>query len=161
MKPSVNKFHNEERYEIANDQMLVTDLVFMCLGPKIGSGDTRDVFEFGLNDDWVIKVEEGNTHNNVLEFELWHDAKLSNDGLKDWLAPCRALSNCGKFLLMDKTTPVLRYPEKMPRCLNDTHTANFGMIGDKFVCHDYANMRLLSDPQRMREKKTKWRELRT
>lgn len=44
--------------------------------------------------------------------------------------------------LSDSTIP---FPDKIPDFIFDSHSNNFGWIGDKFVCHDYGQLYGLLD----------------
>lgn len=112
----------------------------MC-GEKIGAGYGREVWSFGWDDQYVIKLE-GNAHSfqNILEWDLWHRVKSTEDkDLIKWLAPCEMISPRGDVLIQrrTKTLPKNEYPDKIPSFLTDTKYSNYGMLNGKFVCHDY------------------------
>jgi hypothetical protein len=151
------KYTEDMRFAVIDDRMSMMDLGMALFGECIGTGDTRRVFNYALDDSMVIKYEPGPTHNNSLEFNIWTDLMENNSPLKSWFAPARFLSPCGRFLWMSKTSKVLNWPDSVPRALHDLHVGNFGMLGGRFVCHDYANLPLLSDPQGTRMKSVKWR----
>lgn len=116
-------------------RVIQTDLNYFFLYDHKGTGSSRDVYTTELNKDWVVKVEYTETFQNVKEWELWKRLKDTTDG--KWLAPCIAISPSGSILIQQKTTPASRYPKKLPRFLSDHKPENYGMIGNRFVCHDY------------------------
>lgn len=119
------------------------------IGRLIGKGMTRCVYEFPItNDKYIVKVEDntesGDRHfQNVREWNVWND--LKEHELGGWLAPCHWISESGKILIMRQTRPTDRanYPDKIPAIFNDVKFENFGMIGDRFVCHDYGIINFL------------------
>ena len=115
---------------------------FMC-GELIGSGQFRDVYVFEQDPRYVIKIETGaQSFSNIREWDLWNDAQFMSEEIRGWLAPCKSISPSGTVLLQRRTTPATKYPEKIPSWMTDTKKQNFGMIGRKFVAHDYGNNRV-------------------
>lgn len=143
--PARDAYDTELVTEILKDQASTIDMASIFLGRCIGTGDTRWVFNYRFDDNYVVKYEKPGTFHNVIEFEIWEEIK-SNKKLSKWFAPVCDLSHCGRFLIMQKTTKPLRWPKKIPKCMVDVHTGNFGMIGNKFVCHDYAGLTILNVP---------------
>ena len=106
-------------------------------GSHIASGCFRMVYQSAQHKDRVVKM--GMISDNKREAELW---KSSNRFLRKYLARVYAISTCGEFLVMQKTTPVgLRALKKhlIPVHLNyDAHRYNFGRLRDgRIVMHDY------------------------
>lgn len=47
-----------------------------CLCSKfIGSGIHRAVFEYSLDDKYVVKVEPNNTNQNTVEWMIWNEVQ--------------------------------------------------------------------------------------
>lgn len=112
---------------------------FMC-GELLGCGQFRDVYAFAHDPNWVVKIETGaQSFSNVREWDLWHDALHMGKEVTDWLAPCKTISACGCVLMQRRTKPAKTFPDKLPAWMTDTKKQNFGMIGRRFVAHDYGN----------------------
>lgn len=133
------------------------DAIMCLLGPKVGEGQFRAVYEHALDPTKVIKVEYGherkevhdsvknNSFCNVQEYLLYREIeglKGSLSWVKDWFAPIHWISPSGHILCMERTFEKenIKRPSKVPEFLLDVKSSNFGWIGDKFVCHDYANV---------------------
>jgi hypothetical protein len=128
-------------------------------GKLLGSGATRDVYEFLPEPDkYVLKVEKTPCDNenrdwmqNTQEWLFWNNCAKS---AKRWLAPCLQLSRSGKYLLQRRATPITKQqrPLRLPAFITDIKDANLGIVDGKVVMVDYgllaatsiynANMRL-------------------
>lgn len=120
-----------------------TELGGMMLGPVLGTGESRTVFENNLDRTTVIKVERrSGSFHNVAEWDTWHN--FVGTDLEPWLAPCLQISSCGIYLIQKKTVlaSVKDYPEKVPTFFTDLKYSNWGLYEDRMVCHDYANSTL-------------------
>jgi hypothetical protein len=138
--------------------LVTADLVRSLLGERLGQGISREVFEWGIDTDFVIKLEVGNGHfQNVTEWSTW--AALNDTKHGKHLAPCKWISQCGTALLMRRTSPLLsdREPKKLPGWLTDTKRGNYGMLNGTVVCHDYGTT-LLTDigARSSRDRKVNW-----
>ena len=98
------------------------DFFKMFCGKHLGSGSGREVWTFGLDEKYVIKFEGGEqSFQNVLEWNLWNDAKIMNDpDVLKWLAPCDRISADGRILIMRRTKPAKNFPAKIPAFFTDT-----------------------------------------
>jgi len=110
----------------------------------IGSGCSRDVYVYGLDPRWVIKIAHSDQEgDNWIEWRIWHNVKHTTDGTKDWFAPCSWISENGRILIQKRTKPLYsrekHIPEKIPAYFTDIKSDNFGWIGRRLVCHDYAH----------------------
>lgn len=121
------------------------DFVLSLLGEKIGTGVYRSAYEYNLDKKYVIKVEPLNTQCNHTEYLIWKEVYWMEGDMKwvkDWFAPVKWLSPNGRLLVMEKTNPYPRTkrdrPAEIPDFFTDVKWDNFGWIGDRFVCHDYA-----------------------
>ncbi|MAK38206.1 MAG: hypothetical protein CMC15_18750 [Flavobacteriaceae bacterium] len=113
------------------------------LGKLLGSGMSRDVYQHPFCEDKIIKVENDSFNfQNVAEWNLWKEWQY-DDIMKKWLAPCFSISDSGTFLIMAKTEPLnnSRVPKKVPSFLTDHKKANFGLLNNRVVCHDYGYTR--------------------
>lgn len=125
---------------------------------KIGGGMSREVFSSKLLPNSVIKCESGQRiFQNQFEWEIWQNIGYSALG-KKWLAPCEWISPCGSVLIMKKTTPAVKYPDKMPAFLTDFKHTNYGMYKGRLVCHDYGTAHFLNVGLTKRMKKADWYE---
>lgn len=124
--------------------VIATDLLSLVIGRKIGQGVTRHVYECLLVPNTVIKVEtESRRYDNIIENEIWQN--FSEDKkMAGWLAPIHYISPCGVYLIQSRTqhVPARLLPEKIPRFFADTKIENWGLLNDRFVCHDYGNNKL-------------------
>jgi len=122
-----------------NDWFLLGDLTDLFIGGIIAEGCSRSVFDFNLNPNWVVKIDRSGQFNNVSEWDIWHSVK-EYTGYSKFLAPCHHLSQCGRVLIQQKTYPITGdLPVDIPSFIADVKIDNWGMIGDRVVCHDYAN----------------------
>ena len=150
------------------------DLVLCLLGPQMANGNFRAVYEHAHDPNKVIKIEYGhnqktahdsimqNSFCNIQEFLLWREIEGLKGKLawvKDWFAPVEWISPSGHILCMQKTEqmPDRKRPDKIPEFLWDVKRENFGWIGDKFVCHDYAHVSaLITYQKKMQKVKDYW-----
>lgn len=141
-----NKLNDiEEICTISHLQDVNTDLILTLCGKKLGTGVYRATYDYNLDSKYVIKIEPRSTHCNIEEYLLWDEIRGLRGSLawvKDWFAPIKYISPNGKVLVMEKTYKKegKPKPEKIPTFLWDVKDANFGWIGNKYVCHDYANI---------------------
>jgi len=123
-----------------NDWFLLSDFADMFVGSSIGMGCSRSVFDFNLNPNWVVKIDRSGYFDNVTEWDIWNNFK-DNPLYSKFLAPCHRISSCGRILIQQKTYPITKeqLPGEIPDFITDIKIQNWGMIGDRAVCHDYAN----------------------
>jgi hypothetical protein len=137
------------------------ELSKLIAGNLLGKGIHRDVYEYRLNKEIVIKIETNDSFANVIEWEFWKEVK--DTPWAKWFAPCIDISPNGVFLLQTRTYQPLKsdYPEKVPSFLDDLKYSNYGVIvkGNKkqFVCHDYGNT-VLTKGVNNKLKKADWWE---
>lgn len=140
------------------DTSVYEDAFNMLCGELLGEGVHRKVFACKLRPELVVKVEYGDKMRhfaNVMEMQFW-DANKYYAKVSDWLSPCEFMSPDGRILLQrraDKLPLNYKFPEKIPYFLTDLKRDNFGLIGDKLVCVDYAIT--ISNPL-TRLKKAEW-----
>lgn len=142
---------------IIDSNHVAMDMIMCLLGTRIANGKYRTVYEHALDPTKIIKIEYGyedlkdhdcvmrNSFCNVQEFLLWKEIqyfKGSLEWVKDWFAPIEWISPSGHILCMEKTDPkpIAERPEMIPAFLWDVKQDNFGWIGEKLVCHDYAHV---------------------
>ena len=136
------------------------DLLTSICGEHIATGVFRSVFDYNLDDRYVVKIEPLNTGCNLIEYMIWDEVKglINNlEWVKDWFAPVKWISPNGHVLVMKKTYE--RYnkkrPDKIPEFIWDIKIDNFGWIGNKFVCHDYGQFyNMIHYPKRF--KRVNW-----
>lgn len=140
------------------DNTVSRDFLDAMCDREIGHGMSRVVFSLRHAPDKVVKIESyAHFHYNVLEGSVWGD--LSDTPLAKWLAPVHYLSACGSVMVQSRTTPpppTYKWPEKIPIFFTDTKKGNFGLIGRKLVCHDYAINRMDRYGASMRMVKAEW-----
>lgn len=137
------------------------DAMNLLLGKKIGSGTTREVYEYAPDpDNWVIKVELGaGMFQNVIEFSTWNDVR--EGPIAKYFAVVKHISTYGCWLIMERTsTPPKNYkwPVKMPAMLTDFKRTNYGLTSKgKLVCHDYGtHLGTYNSGQSPRLRKANW-----
>lgn len=123
-----------------NDWFLLSDFTDMFVGGLIAHGNSRSVYDYRLNKNYVIKIDRSGQFDNVSEWDIWHNLKDKPEVAK-FLAPCIHISSCGRVLIQRKTKPVKSedLPEQVPAFFHDLKLQNWGKIGKNVVCHDYAN----------------------
>jgi len=139
------------------------DALTLLCGAKLGAGVYRTVFEYLPNEtDCVVKIEDGRSFHNVTEWHVWQSAK-GLKGINQWFAPCIRISSYSCFLLMTRTIPVTlaelrKNVPKVPLHFTDLKAGNWGRIGKRYVCHDYANNLIDVHGLSTRMKIAKWWE---
>lgn len=126
------------QYFLTDPKMLLTMLDFF-LGDHIGSGCSRDVYEYNLDNKYVVKIENKEARgDNWAEWRIWETVMHTEH--KKWFAECTWISDCGRIMLQRRTTPLSQKnkPEKVPLYFTDLKMSNFGTIGKQVVCHDYS-----------------------
>ncbi len=130
-----------KRLDYLEDPVLGLGLLDFVLGEYLGSGIYRDVYEYALDKNWVIKIEnkDGNGENWA-EWRLYHAIKYSEH--KKWFAECKWISDNGLIMMQRKTEEFSKkekkLPKKIPNYFTDVKQSNFGWIGNQLVCHDYS-----------------------
>ena len=151
-------------FDKLNKDINVTDgLLSLLVGDFLGSGVYRDVYVNALNEKQVLKVAKDG-HGvvaNAKEFDLWSEVsgfKGEMQWVKDWFCPVVSLSYNGAVLIMERTfeKPTKKLPDEVPSFMFDVHKGNFGWIGNKFVCHDYAAIPFYRDAVKKKMKKAHW-----
>ncbi len=122
---------------------------FLC-GEHLGSGVHRDVYVLKQNPNFVVKIERdmaGGTFANVTEWRNYINNREWT-WFEQWLAPCELITEQGHILIQQRvfTTGKLKkdYPTHVPTLFTDLKYANFGWIGDRVVCCDYAFLMYVS-----------------
>lgn len=122
---------------------------------KLNSGSSRFVFNcFYIKDLnkynelplYVIKFTHNDLSYNLEEINLWKKAN-KDKSLKDllpWLCPIKDYNTKGHYLIMKKAKPITstqfsNLDLDLHPYLDDIWYFNFGLIGDKAVCIDYAD----------------------
>lgn len=126
------------------NEVAIDDFIDFFCGDFISSGTFRDVYEYKQNPMLVIKVDRSNTFENIAENLTWchvsHNKKVAR-----WFAPIHGISATGRIILQERTQ--LYDPTKnwrIPDFFDDLQQCNFGLLGGKLVCHDYANTKLIT-----------------
>jgi len=143
MKLEDNLNDPQKLAEILNVGMIAYDMVSSICGELINSGSYRSVYDYNLDDKYVVKLEPNNTNCNIVEYMIWEEVKGLNGNLawvKEWFAPVKWISPNGRILVMRKTKEdhnTFPRPAKVPKFFWDVKWNNFGWIGKNYVCHDY------------------------
>lgn len=133
----------EEFFRGRTTRQVVNDL---C-GEMLGSGQHRDVYECRVDRRYVVKVERDPgvaVFANVTEWRNYMNLKDWRF-VGPWLAPCILINQTGQVLLQERVSWEGKrrkdYPLYVPGVFTDLKLGNFGWIGDRFVCCDYAYLR--------------------
>lgn len=138
-------------------QTIERDFFRTFCGDLLGSGSGREVYSCLFDEKYVIKFEPNSySFQNISEWRMWQDVEHT-DHVK-WFAPCKSISPCGTVLIMQRTKPAKRFPKELPLYFTDTKKENFGMIGNRFVCHDYGFTRLFVAGLTKRTRVTIWHD---
>ena len=133
------------------------DFITSICGEQIGTGVFRSVFEYNLDNKYVVKIEPLSTNCNIVEHMIWDEVEGLHGKLewvKKWFAPVKWVSPNGRILVMQKTKEIYsrKRPEKVPAFFWDVKPDNFGWIGKNYVCHDYGQFyNMIYYPSRMRK----------
>lgn len=152
----IRYFGQSNRDHRLNDYSLVT---FMgeFRGEYLGHGLYRTVFAVKNCPELVLKVErtrQGRV-SNLWEWEIWR--YLRQTPHHKWLAPCVAIASDFSVMLQARTTPVGRVPfTHVPAWMTDMKVTNWGLLGDKVVCHDYSTNLLFNTLTGKQLKKARW-----
>lgn len=107
---------------------------------KVGEGAYRNVYNFFPDETLVLKVAKTGSgqRQNILENVIWDEVKERD--IAKWFAPVVGISKGGKYLLQKKVEFGLKkdYPQMIPHFFLDLKYKNYGWLGNKFVCVDYA-----------------------
>lgn len=148
------------------DTLTRMEIIYAFLGEKLASGCFRDVWTCRSDPTVVVKIEKAEqapSFDNVLEWKIWQECQHDAD-IALWLAPCVSISPGGRVLVMKRTQKVtpaelaLALP-RVPRFFHDVHSNNWGRIGTRYVCHDYAFNEVddeYSAPCLWKSKRVKW-----
>jgi len=144
--------------EIFQKNIVSADLFLMLTGNELlGFGVGRHVFQYKLDDRFVIKFEHEESFQNTYEWQVWNHIKLTSHAR--WFAPVENISPCGRILIQRRTKgfPTDRHlPEKIPTFFTDTKPENWGLLKGRPVCHDYGNHLLLENGMTNRMKLAAW-----
>lgn len=134
------------------------DTFWMLCEEQIGQGIGRTVYSSRILKDCVVKVESNSgSFQNIIEWETWN--RVKETPFAKWFAPCEWISPNGIVLVMKRTTPIAKYPEKMPVFLTDFKKTNYGLYNKKVVCHDYGTNLLFEYGMNNKLKRADWWEL--
>lgn len=146
--------------KLTEDHNAAYGLLESLVGDYIGSGVCRDVYVNAFNEKQVIKVAKDGygAIANAKEFDIWNEVMgFKNDlqWVKDWFCPVVSLSSNNSILIMERTfdKPKKKRPEEVPAFMFDVHYNNFGWLGNRFVCHDYAAIPFFRDNVKKKFKK--------
>lgn len=137
--------------------MLSRDLAGLTLSHRLGTGYSRDVFQYELDPTLVVKIEtDAGSFHNVREADVWEAVKETE--FAEWFAPVVAISPNGLILLQKKCEPARGrpLPTKVPAFFTDIHSNNWGFYEGRPVCFDYGHHLLLEKGLTKRMRKVKW-----
>lgn len=139
-----------------SDDLLHREAFELLCGELIASGMSRSVYVFRLDTEYVVKVEDRNTQTfqNVSEWQAWQAVK--DTPYRRWFAPIAQISGNGRILIMKRTKPATKFPERMPAFLGDFWKQNYGTLDGRLVCHDYGVHYLYERGLTSRMLRAKW-----
>jgi hypothetical protein len=125
------------------------------VGPRIGSGASRNVYSLRLDPEKVLKVEyAGGTFHNVTEWQVWN--AVVDTPIEHYFAPCHGIDQQGNVLIQSRTEVFqseksfmraieAQHGGTIPSFFDDVHYGNFGEIDGQVVCHDYGYNHFLKE----------------
>jgi hypothetical protein len=134
----------KQKLSYLDNPILSLEIIDFLCGDLLGQGCFRDVYEYPLDPNWVIKIErEDGCGENWSEYRIW--GAVMETEHKKWFAECSWISNNGLVMLQKKTEPFYKddkkwkkAPDKIPNYFTDIKADNFGWVGKQLVCHDYS-----------------------
>lgn len=116
-----------------------SDLFNLMCGPKLGTGQHREVYECAMDDSRVVKHDHGTNWSNIEEYKIWCEYRDTPIG--KWLAPVHWISPRGLWLIQSRTKPIEigKFPKRIPALFADIKPDNWGLLDGRPVCHDYGN----------------------
>lgn len=127
--------------QIASSPYTLYEILENYLGECIGQGSSRWVFEF--NNKLVLKIEKGDWHANVVEWDTWITVKGSK--WEKWFAPIEWISPNGRLMFQRKCNKVYEQPKKLPNFLYDVKLSNLGELNGQIVAIDYSINKLIEN----------------
>ena len=129
-------------------------------GDLISRGLNRDVYVLKYNPKWVVKIQRTVHFDNVVEYKIWDAVRFAPADSK-WFAECLTISETGLVLIQRRIEhkSISEYPKKVPYYFTDFKIQNYGWVGDRFVCCDYANvLDMLTGKMTQKTRTAKWWE---
>ena len=131
-------------FEKLFNRLSVQEIRKKFCGLRIGKGSSRSVYIFKPDDRYVVKIEKMGRDRyfaNIREHSNW-DYNYEWKRMSRWLAPVVWISIDGGIMIQQRAEREIdgnnnQYPAKIPSLITDRKRANFGWIGDQFVCVDY------------------------
>ena len=129
------------------EHQVLVDFVKLFARERIASGFSRDVYAYGQNGEYVIKVEhQDHDHKlfqNATEWNLWEEVS-EDPKLSRWFAPCINISPGACVLIQARTQPLPKSKKRLrvPAFMCDLKRDNFGLLNGNLVCHDYGTLRM-------------------
>jgi hypothetical protein len=123
----------------------------LVCGDLLGEGYSRLVYSCKLDPSVVIKVEKLYTEFcNVTEWQFWSRWGQTK-GVGQWLAPCTAISSCGRFLVQKRAEKLTTVPTKLPTFITDICKENLGVYDGRIVWVDYGYIKNTKPDARLRK----------
>lgn len=121
------------------------------LGKLINKGNTRIVYEYELNPEYVIKVAIGEYgyKSNRYEWSIW---SVNSADTTQWLVPCIEVFEGYKYLIMERGIPISdsndnphKIINNIPNWLcNDIMLSNWVYHDNKPKLCDYGNINIIN-----------------
>lgn len=140
------------------DTTIAQEFFRTMLKDRLDHGMSRSVFSVRHDENIVVKFEvSAGFFQNVQEWEM--SKRLENSPMVRWIAPCISISGYGSVLIQARTTKPpadYKWPLRIPSWFTDTKKSNFGLLGGRLVCHDYAINRTVNGAFTKRMTKADW-----
>ena len=143
--------------------IMLQDMATLFAGQLIGGGMSRNVYSYGVSDEYVIKFEFGQgDFQNTKEWLVWNYVR-DVGAIAAWFAPCNHISHMGRWLIQRRTTPVTidelrKELPRVPALFTDLKVGNWGRIGKRVVCHDYGTCLITQEGVTTKTRKAEWWE---
>jgi hypothetical protein len=141
--------------------IMLQDMATMFAGQFIGSGLSRNVYEYGVSHEYVIKFEFGHgDFQNTKEWLVWEYVR-EVPNVAAWFAPCKQISHMGRWLIQRRTTPVTidelrKELPRVPAHFTDLKVGNWGRIGKRICCHDYGTSLITQEGVTTKMRRADW-----
>lgn len=128
-------------------------------GRKIGEGSYRQVYEFLIDDRFIVKIQRLPAFENNLESFIW-DEICSSPNIYRYFAEVIWKNNNGTVIVMEKIKVLSnsdrKLPARVPAFFSDLHPGNYGFKGRQIVCCDYGNSAITLGWNKLKTKKCEW-----
>ncbi len=107
------------------------------IGKKIGEGNHRIVYEYLLNDNYVVKVNKVDIDEDANSAEYFYYELLKKHGYEKYLFPCK-YDKFGNFIMVKAKEFLKPGKYEIPIFFVDNISDNWAIYEGRPACLDYA-----------------------